>query len=160
VIKLTKLSLIAGQSPGHGGVEITDPEVVLLVGPNNSGKSLALREIENWCIGQNETRKVIDQLDVSLPATADAAIELFQPFKTEPPANQTTAVDHMWLGIPTFRQNQPVIHEQVSLQTFRSWFGQPQGRHHARVQLARLYTVRLDGRTRFALSDPKPAGDL
>lgn len=151
MIKLTKLSVIAGQSPGHGGVEITDPEVVLLVGPNNSGKSLALREIENWCIGQNETRKVIDQLDVSLPATADAAIELFQPFKTEPPENQTTAVDHMWLGLPTFRQNQPVIHEQVSLQTFRSWFGQPQGRHHARVQLARLYTVRLDGRVRFAL---------
>ncbi|HZT03104.1 MAG TPA: hypothetical protein VFA39_12635 [Steroidobacteraceae bacterium] len=81
MIKLTKLSLIAGQSPGHGGVEITDPEVVLLVGPNNSGKSLALREIENWCIGQNETRKVIDQLDVSLPATADAAIELFQPIQ-------------------------------------------------------------------------------
>lgn len=40
------------------------------------------------------------------------------PFKTEPPENQTTAVDHMWLGLPTFRQNQPVIHEQVSLRRF------------------------------------------
>lgn len=160
MIKLSRLSFLAGPCPGQGGIGITDPEVVLLVGPNNSGKSLALREIENWCIGETETRRVVDQLDVSLPVTADAAIELFEPFKTEPPQNQAALVDHIWIGLPTFRQNQPAIHNQVSLTNFRSWFDQPQSRHHARVQLTRLYTVRLDGRTRFALSDPKPAGDL
>jgi ABC-type cobalamin/Fe3+-siderophores transport system ATPase subunit len=29
--------------------------VVVLVGPNNSGKSLALREIEEWCCGVEKT---------------------------------------------------------------------------------------------------------
>lgn len=160
MIKLSKLSFLAGPGPGQGGIGITDPEVVLLVGPNNSGKSLALREIENWCIGKNEARKVVDQLDVELPDTADAAIELFEPFKAEPPQNQTTPVDHIWVGSPTFRQGQPVIHVQISLATFRNWFDHAPNRDHARTQLTLLYTVRLDGRTRFALSDPKPAGDL
>jgi ABC-type hemin transport system ATPase subunit len=51
-IRLTRLCLRAGAKPDGPPLEVDVGNVVLLVGPNNSGKSLALREIRNWCSGQ------------------------------------------------------------------------------------------------------------
>ncbi|MFN9939928.1 MAG: ATP-binding protein, partial [bacterium] len=38
-----------GRSPGVAAESITAPPVTVFVGPNNSGKSQALREIERYC---------------------------------------------------------------------------------------------------------------
>lgn len=161
--KLSKLSFRAGSYPDQVGTSVTDLEVVLLVGPNNSGKSLALREIENWCIGKNPTTKVVDvdRLGVLMPDTAEEAIEFLQQFKTKPPPNQPIGDGEIWIAFPTFRPGEPVHQERFNPNFFSMLFNShdPQ-RQEACKQLTRILTVRLDGRARFALSDPQPAGDL
>ncbi len=158
-LKLEKLIFQGGPNPGADGLEVTVPTVTVLVGPNNSGKSLALREVENWCWNVEEQRKVIAEVEVSFPTSANDGIELIEKFKTDPPPNQAQAADHIWIGLPTFRGQNPVLHEQVSLNSLRSAIeGNNLG--GMRQVLTRPYTIRLDGRTRFSLSDPKPAGDL
>ncbi len=63
------------------------------------------------------------------------------------------------MGLPTFGRRQPVLHEQLSLANIRNIIAN-HDETWLRHGLTRLYTIRLDGRTRFSLSDPKPTGDL
>ena len=136
------------------------PTVTVLVGPNNSGKSLALREVEGWCWNSDAQRSVIEEITLEYPESADEAIALVETYKTSPPPNQAETPDHVWIGLPTFRTpDGGQIHEDVPLERVRAAVTQPNLRH-VRHFLARLFTIRLDGRTRFSLSDPKPSGDL
>lgn len=158
-LKLSKIKFQAGPQLGASPLEIEVPTVTILVGPNNSGKSLALRELENWCCNVDEEKKVISDVEVPFPSSVDDAINLVSAHKTIPPEGETQAPDHIWIGLPTFRGQQPALHEQLSLTNIRNivlnrdltWL---------RHGLTRLYTIRLNGRTRFSLSDPKPTGDL
>lgn len=158
-LKLSKIKFKAGPHPGGLPLEIDVPTVTILVGPNNSGKSITLREIENWCCNKDEQRKVVAEMEVPFPSSEQHAIDLIIAHKTIPPENQTQAPDHIWIGLPTFRSIQPVLHEQMSLANIKSIVS---GKNLTwlRHGLTRLYTIRLDGRTRFSLSDPKPTGDL
>lgn len=158
-LKLSKIRFHAGPYPEASPLEIDVPTVTIFVGPNNSGKSLALREIENWCCNINEDRKVIEDVTVPFPASEDDAINLVHAHKTIPPVGQTQAPDHIWIGLPTFRGSQPVLHEQLPLANIRNIVSK-RDLTWLRHGLTRLYTIRLDGRTRFSLSDPKSTGDL
>lgn len=157
-MKLESLKFKAGLKADAESLELSPATVLILVGPNNSGKSMALREIENWCLGQNHDRLLVDDLSVSFPQDVDEAIALLEKFKTDPPPGQYTSTGSLWIGQHTFRGGE-VVHEQINLENVRSWVSQ-QSEQQLREVLLRLYTVRLDGRTRFTLSDPKPAGDL
>jgi ABC-type polar amino acid transport system ATPase subunit len=158
-VKLDKIEFCAGPKPNGSSLEVNVPTVTILVGPNNSGKSLALREIENWCWNVNEEKKVIKKIQMPFPSTEEEALSLVKAHKTDPPENQTQALNHIWVGLPTFRQSNQVLHEQINLDAIK---GIANNRNEVwlRNGLARLYTIRLDGRTRFTLSDPKPTGDL
>lgn len=158
-LKLARLSFYAGSKLGSSPLTLDVPTVTVLVGPNNSGKSLALREIEIWCRNEEQERHIFSDIEATFPSREEEAISLIEIFKTKPPENHVTAPDHMWIGVPTFRSRPQVIHEQVSLEGVRNAVLQKE-EHQLRHILLRLYTVRLDGRTRFSLSDPKPSGDL
>lgn len=158
-LRLSTAKFHAGPGPGKPPLEIKPGTVVIFVGPNNSGKSLALREIENWCFGQDTVRKVIDSIEVDFPDDPAHAEQLLKEFESSPPPNQGPAPGHFWIGQHTFRQDQPVRHFQINTDQLRNAV---EHKHNnvLRQWLAAFYTVRLDGRTRFSLSDPKPAGDL
>jgi ABC-type lipoprotein export system ATPase subunit len=140
-------------------LEVEPGTAVILVGPNNSGKSLALREIENWCFGQDTTRKVIDSIQVDFPVDAETAEKLLRELETTPPANQGTIPGHFWIGQHTFRQDAPVRQFQISTDSLATVIQSPNN-PSLRAWLSASYTVRLDGRTRFTLADSKPTGDL
>lgn len=73
-LKLTGLSFKASpQSP------LSIAPVTLLVGPNNSGKSLTLREIEAWAKGEDKEYKIVDTIEVEWPHTVVEARELLHP---------------------------------------------------------------------------------
>ena len=133
--------------------------MVIFVGPNNSGKSLALREIENWCFAQDTQRKVVDSLEVDFPEEPATAEQLAREFEIPAPPNQGTNPGHFWMGQHTFRQDQPVRHFQVGIDQLRSSV-ENRDYNALRSWLTASYTARLDGRTRFSLADPKPTGDL
>lgn len=158
-LQLRKIRFYAGPSSASQGLEIDPGTVLILVGPNNSGKSLALREIENWCFGQETSRKVVEALEVDFPEEPEDAERLVREFETNPPPNQGPVPGQFWIGQHTFRTDQPVRQVQISEDQLRNAVDQKDIRL-LRAYLTASYTVRLDGRTRFSLADPKPTGDL
>jgi len=61
----------------------------LSAGPLSTYKSLALRELENWCCNIDEEKKVISDIEVPFPSSVDDAIDLVNAHKTIPPEGQT-----------------------------------------------------------------------
>jgi len=158
-LRITNLEFHAGRKPGHPGLAIAPGTVLIFVGPNNSGKSLALREIENWCVGHDTDRKVVRLIEVDFPDSLHIAIELLKEFETSPPSGQLATLGRIWIGQHTFRPAEPTRHQEVDESQFNAHVSQ-RNLSYLRSVLGALYTVRLDGRTRFSLSDPKPTGDL
>ncbi len=72
-MRLRTLRFFAGASPSDGPLMVSPGTVLLIVGPNNSGKSLSLREIERWCRNDDNPRSVIDEIEVELPTTSESA---------------------------------------------------------------------------------------
>ena len=58
-LKITDLTFVAGARYGSAPLRVRPGNVTVLVGPNNSGKSLVLRDIENWYKDDNFEGKVI-----------------------------------------------------------------------------------------------------
>ncbi len=157
-LSIQSLKFKAGSDTHATPLELDIPTVTVFVGPNNSGKSLALREIESWCWNDDTARNVIATVSVIPPSSSEECDLLLKPFITDPPKNQTVAPDSIWVGLPVFRGQQPALHEQINLGALHTAAsGNDTWLRHG---LLRFYTVRLDGRTRFTLSDPKPSGDL
>src|ERR1700722_16469119 len=87
-LQLSRLTFLAAEGlPGE-----VSP-VTILVGPNNSGKSLALREIASWAEGSDKERKVVDQLDVEWPLDETQVTAMLKPFQTEPAPNEIIQAD-------------------------------------------------------------------
>lgn len=158
-LRLSKIKFRAGAGPGKPPLETSPGTVLILVGPNNSGKSLALREIENWCSGQDAIRKVVDSLEVDFPDSPTVAEELARKFESSPPPDRGLTPGTLWMAQHTFRQDQPFRSFEINLDHLRS---APERKDLSllRTWLSASYTVRLDGRTRFLLADAKRTGDL
>lgn len=160
VLRLKRLKLKAGSSPASGPLEIECPNVTIVVGPNNSGKSLLLREIETWCVG-NEMHievdyKSVSSIELTLPENGATAMEMLTPFRGAPRNSETTLAGHYWLSKPNasgeHRMQMPgnliqTAFDDMQLMQIRFYF-------------VRFFTMRLDGRTRFALVQSQPTGPL
>lgn len=130
----------------------------MLVGPNNSGKSSALREIETWCkIGPQQLRKVVAELDVDLP-DAERALTDLEPFKKSPGAGQVIQEGVVTVRRPDSHQ-EGMADQQFHEPSFRVQWNARDWTWVSQFYLA-FFTVRLDGRTRFSLTQPRSSGDL
>jgi hypothetical protein len=83
-----RITFTSGSSASAGPLTIDPRPITVLVGPNNSGKSSVLREIEAWCkTGPQQERKVVAEMAVDLPDVEQALAEL-EPFKRRPGAGE------------------------------------------------------------------------
>src|SRR5438445_675761 len=87
-LRLKRLSFLAGPKPEAPPLDVDLQTILVLVGPNNSGKSLALREIEQWCVAQEPARKVVGDLAAVLPEDPEEGLALVRIFRTPPPQGQ------------------------------------------------------------------------
>jgi energy-coupling factor transporter ATP-binding protein EcfA2 len=160
-LRLSKIKFYSGFDTDDGIVplEIEVGKVLILVGPNNSGKSLALKEIEQWCSGQDNTRKVVDKIEINYPNDGDEGMQLLREFETQPPNNQLPQPGHIWVGQHVFNPGQGARHMQLHIDSMKTQF-ENRNLNHIRSYLTTFYTVRLDGRNRFSLVDDKSTGDL
>lgn len=155
---INSVTFYFGSSPTSAPLTIDPRPITVLVGPNNSGKSSALREIETWCkIGPQQLRKVVAQLDVDLP-DAERALTDLEPFKKSPGAGQVIQE-----GVVTVRRPDPhqegMADQQFHEPSFRVQWNARDWTWVSQFYLA-FFTVRLDGRTRFSLTQPRSSGDL
>lgn len=142
----------------EGDVSVTLPAegITIFVGPNNSGKSLVLREIEAAITsGAIQNLKLLQNFDIVWPTEAEINAEISALQKNRPIG---LADDHLYFGRfqPGGGLDATPVHKESLFNIARerqnkSWFAQ----HYLRFRL-----IRLDGRTRFTLTDNRPTGDL
>ena len=158
-LKISRIKFRAGSAPDASGLDIQTPNVTVFVGPNNSGKSQALRELETWCQGRDSTMVVIGGIELDMPDTADDLLAMLEPHKTRPPQNQENQVGHIWILRPVIRQNEGLFRQKINVETLRGCI-EDGNLAYLRTVFVRVFTLRLDGKTRFDLVDMKERGDL
>lgn len=158
-LKIRRLKFRAGGTTSDNPLDVDTPNVTVLVGPNNAGKSATLREIERWCQGQKGEFLLVDEIDLLLPDTFDDLMAMLAEHVTDPPEGEIPDPETMWISRPSIRQGEDRIHTQWERRRLEQAFVRP-NLERLRSMFVRLFTLRLDGRTRFDLVDPKPAGPL
>lgn len=153
---LISLTLAAGPSLRDSGFDIKLSPVTVFVGPNNSGKSLALQEIANVCRGATSQHlKVVRSVTFKSLSEAEAdavvdevASQLLQGELLQP--------DHVVI------QTQHVRH-QVPRQTLRQTLATPNVEHQRGILgqwILGPKIISLDGPARIGLVNQQHAGDL
>lgn len=157
---LNHISLTAGSSPGKPGLSFTLAPVTVFVGPNNSGKSRALIEIEGWVTrAQPPDGQIIKKIEFKEWEREAFELEL-KKIAIEPHISEAVSPNHILIGKLRPQDNSAArvqVNRSALIEDAISPNNRP--RHHYASYLA-LYTLRLDGRSRLSLTDDKPAGDL
>lgn len=137
----------------------------MLVGPNNSGKSAALREIREWTLGPDPVRQVVGELNADLPASTEDVLALLAPFHRDgPPPDQVQQEGHEYFHFPLLQESGiPNVSGNAAYQrnAIDTYVADPESYSEPlRSIVMSPLALRLDGPTRFALAADQPLGDL
>lgn len=160
VLKVARLTFKAGSAPGQLPLAIDCPNVTILVGPNNAGKSRTLREIHAKCANKEiDSYQLLDSIELSLPDRKGIAA-MMKMFEIATPPGNTTVADHTYFQKPSVKLNeqQLLIHVHTG-KWFEGW-ADDAFHESLRSNFVQFFTILLDGRTRFDLTDPKATGSL
>lgn len=159
---IDKISLKFGKLVTSDPLEFFTGSTTIFVGPNNSGKSLILREIESYCNrGRLTDPKIINEIHFDFPK-ADKVRELLLQRKIDPlPENYPLSEGHDLISDLNIIKGRGGGELQVNINHLIGWMqeGSPQIKSIAQYFI-RLFTIRLDGKTRFDLIAPVSPGDL
>lgn len=153
MLHVEKLELKFGKSAGSPAEIINLSPITVFVGPNNSGKSVVLNEIQNYCSGGHQNApnyKVLKSLGIPafVAEEADALIEKYQiDDKTMQPGvirfgrypQNATQLQKNHLRIALINEHQSQQRCQFYLQHF---------------------TLTLSGTNRISLVNQQPMGDM
>jgi predicted ATPase len=129
--------------------------VTVFVGPNNSGKSLVLREIEQALATNGMYQgKIVHDFEIVWPDQQQFESDLHSLIQKAPIG---TPADQVFIG--RFTPAGGLDSAAVSRETLINQYNQHQ-KYWVASQFLRLYQIRLDGRTRFDLTSDRPSGDL
>lgn len=152
---ITSFQLKHGRVLGMPATPVDTTPVTVFVGPNNSGKSKVLAEIEQYCRnGQKDASAVIlhDLIFTGLPE--EKALQAIEHIRQAPNPGESVHVDHVFVGSRHGRQQVPfrdltqfIQNPNSNLPAFCQWF-------------FRHSTLILDGRSRINLVNQQGAGDL
>jgi hypothetical protein len=152
---ISSFQLKFGRAPSAPAEQIAATPVTVFVGPNNSGKSRVLSEIERYCRTGNKDASalLLSELNfVGLPL--EKAAQAIDRITVPPNPGESTAIDYIFVGSRYGRSQVPAEHlttvvqnPSTHLQAFCSWF-------------LTHNTLILDGRSRINLVNDQGAGDL
>lgn len=144
-----------GRAPGVPAEPIKTTPVTVFVGPNNSGKSRVLSEIEQYCRNglKDSTALILDDLTFA-GLSKDEALQAIEHLKQPPNPGESVQVDHIFVGSKYGRQQvlfnnlvEFIQNPSTNISAFCQWF-------------FRHSTLILDGRSRINLVNKQAAGDL
>lgn len=149
------LRLRFGRASGLSAVAIDASAVTVFVGPNNSGKSKALREIHQYCSsGNKNVNDVIIEDIVFSGLSPEEAEEKVRNVTLKPHANEAMQPGHVFVGKKGTRHNLPRTRLLEALQNPNTTPS-----HFCQWYLA-YNTLILDGKNRINLVNDQKAGDL
>src|SRR5947207_1520066 len=152
---ITNFQLRFGRVPGTPGATIAVTPVTVFVGPNNSGKSRVLQEIERYCrSGQKDANSLL-LADVEFGGLdSTRTTQSIERLRQPPNPGEAQNVDHIFVGSRYGRQ-------QVPIASLTQFVQSPAANVHAFCQwFLTHYTLMLDGRSRINLVNQQGAGDL
>ncbi len=149
---IRNIRLKFGSTPSKPKLEFDTTPVTIFVGPNNSGKSKILQEIQQFCQnGQESVNNVllenIEFNGVGDPETVIAELTL--------PSNKGEFLQpgHIIYGKGGWRN-------QVNRQNLITWLSNPNKKNNFCPYYTSFNTLRIDGGSRINLIIQQPAGDL
>ena len=156
---LNKITLHAGATPDSESLEVDLTSMTVFVGPNNSGKSQGLREIEAWLRSPKAPNGVIIK-NIEFEPWEEHEIEsLIDGLEIEPGLNETVNVDHVLIE-KLNSQNNTSARVQIHKAALINEAKNPNSNRQRYAQISSLYTLKLDGTNRLALTNDAKAGDL
>jgi hypothetical protein len=157
-LSITAIRFKFGSSPDAMPLKITKPAVIVLVGPNNSGKSLTLREIEKWIGSYDFEGNIIEKIEFQYPDDKSEIIQMLREFEDDRPPGVADSDSRIWVRYNYIQEpGQPHAQPaEIDLDVF--WDDETNREKNVRRFLLRAYTIRLDGRKRFLLAEPMPSG--
>ncbi len=157
---IEKLYIKFGAQKGQSPLQINVMPITVFVGPNNSGKSRVLIEIENYCrrtMGQpNDV--ILDKMEFS-EYSRDAIEEELSKIELTPQMGEVVNPGNVIIG-KLNPQNNQVFRAQVNKEGLINEAMNPNQRRGYYSTFMNMYTVRLDGTNRLNLLNEQDAGDL
>lgn len=152
---ISSFKLKFGRIPGATAELISATPVTVFVGPNNSGKSKVLAEIERFCRrGEKDAGAVVLDEASFVGLDAESALNAIERLRQPPNPGESTSVDHIYVGSRYGRQQVP----QTGLSQY---IQQPAAHITAFCQWFLTHnTLFLDGHSRINLVNEQSAGDL
>ncbi len=157
---IKKILFKFGATEEQAPLDLEVTPITVFVGPNNSGKSRVLIEIENFCrrtMGQPNDL-VINQLELMPYSKEDIESEISKIEQT-PKLGETINPGHVILG-KLDPQNNQMFRAQVNKEALVQEAQNPTQRQGYYASFLGIYTVRLDGTNRLNLLNEQEAGDL
>lgn len=153
---ISRIKLKSGRSHGSEKTEFDVTPVTVFVGPNNSGKSRVLLEIEKFCrSGQRHPKNmVLEELHFEGIEPPDVESSLR---KIEVPANDNESIDgnSIFIGSPKHGR------QKVAKESLRGVLASPASNLAGFCQWFLTHqTLMLDGPSRIGLVGQQPGGDL
>jgi ABC-type cobalamin/Fe3+-siderophores transport system ATPase subunit len=152
---ISNFRLKFGRVLGTASEDVSAIPVTVFVGPNNSGKSKVLTEIERYCRNGNKDSAALILDDLTFEGlNADKASKAIEHLTQSPNQGEAVNVGHVYIGSRYGRN-------QVPLAELNSYIQNPSANLGAYCQWFLTHnTLILDGRNRINLVAPQSAGDL
>ena len=155
-IGLDKLFFKTGSKPGSAPLEIDVGQVLILVGPNNSGKSLVLKEIERFAQDELKNNLVLNDITCTLPSSPGEVLDLLSPFLTY--KRQNPGQNDMSYNYSYFHPETEMLDFSFRGNQLETEFSHQGGGKSLRQWCLKPFTVRMDVRNRFEYKKPTPMG--
>lgn len=157
---IRKINFKFGANEDQQPLSIDVTPITVFVGPNNSGKSRVLIEIENYCrrtMGQPNDL-ILSQLEFA-PYTKEEIEQEITKIEQTPKLGEAINPGHVLLG-KLDPQNNQVFRVQVNKDGLINEAQNPNQRQGHYSTFLNIYTVRLDGTNRLNLLNEQDGGDL
>jgi predicted ATPase len=157
---IDKIKLKSGSSQGQPNLEIDLTPITIFVGPNNSGKSRILIELENYCRKTHgQANDLILESLIFSQFTKEEIEDEISKIEQTPTIGESINPGHIIIGKVNPQSNQASRFQvnKTGLINEAQNPNQVQG-HYA--PFLNIYTLRLDGTNRLTLLQEQPAGDL
>jgi hypothetical protein len=166
---LRSVVLRFGAGEGDPPLRFSPGPMTVFVGPNNSGKSLALRELEGFLGDGGDTLGlIVDRLELRLPPADEVRAMLIERAVesdgTRLRVLRMRAPGEYWRRRATDKA-EPIVEETIDLPALLDAVARADLPREEDLELLcrdflSLFTLRLDGQTRLALTQPQAIGDL
>ena len=167
---LKTVALRFGADDQDTPLQFTPGPMTVFVGPNNSGKSLALREIEDFIeSGGDSLRHIVRRLELLLPPDDEIEDMVLARAVADGETEGTVRVLRLRHGGQDWRRRatdvaEPIVEQELDLHALlqaAAYSANPSDEDLDRLcrDFLALFTLRLDGQTRLTLLHPQAVGD-